>query len=199
MRHLVVLLLVVPLLVLAQSNHHNNSGDTSLDVITSLAGGDVSTRSLALGQSLGDVDIAGCIVTTQWGIILYQRQHYEYDVYCIADQLDEVGKYADAAAMRCTHPEAAKLYGSRCLDVMNYKPPPNLGPTPARAERAATRAQEEEERNDRLDKIEQRMDQEAAARRSYARQFEAEKKADQQRARDALTAYKAVQQEEPEQ
>ncbi len=175
-------------------------GDIS--IANELAGSDGDFTSIALGQSLGDVDIAGCIVTTQWGIIIYQRQGFVYDVFCLADRLDQAGKYAEAAEMRCLHKIPRKLYAERCLSVMNFEPPESDEPPTPPTDRAQglVRAQEEEEHDDRLDRLEERLDQDAAARRTYARQAAAEKKAEEQRASDAFSAYKAVQQmEEPQQ
>lgn len=110
--------------VFAQGDHKCQGGHNcnEAESIVGAANGD-EFRALSLSQSLGDVAVSGCIVTTQWGIIIYQRQGYRYDVFCLARELDAVGKYADAAAMRCLHKIPTKLYGGRCLSVMNFEPP----------------------------------------------------------------------------
>jgi len=115
-----LLMLVVP--AFAQGDHKCQGGHNCNDVNAAVLDGD-EFRALSLSQSLGDVAVSGCIVTTQWGIIVYQRQGYRYDVFCLARELDAVGKYGDAAAMRCLHKIPTKLYGDRCLSVMNFEPP----------------------------------------------------------------------------
>jgi len=112
--------------VRAQQDHTcqggHNCNDGAADIVNTIAGDDF--RALSVSQSLGAAAISGCIVTTQWGIpIIFQRQSFHYDVFCLARELDKAKKYNDAAAMRCTHNDTAKLYGERCLSVMNYEPP----------------------------------------------------------------------------
>jgi hypothetical protein len=186
-----------------QGGHNCNDGGAGIvggdvSIANELVSGNGDFNSLSLGQSLGDVDIAGCIVTTQWGIIVYQRQGFVYDVFCLARELDHAGKHDDAAEMRCLHKESAKLYGARCREVMNWKPPEGSDPpvVVAAAPAPVVRAQEEEERTDRLDAIEKRLDQDAANRRAYARQAQIDKRAEESRAYDAFNAYKAAQQME---
>ncbi len=105
-----------------QGGHNCNDGAVST-ASDAIIGGD-EFRALSVSQSLGAAAISGCIVTTQWGIpIIFQRQGFHYDVFCLARELDQVSKFEDAAAMRCTHKDTAKLYGERCLSVMNYEPP----------------------------------------------------------------------------
>ena len=119
----IVLFLTAPAWSDDKKHHNNSSGDVSVDA-SNIVKGD-SASSLALGQSLGDVDLGratDCVVTKQFGIIIYQRQSFGYDPYCIARDLDQQGKYEAAAKMRCTDKETAKLYGEDCLSVMNYKP-----------------------------------------------------------------------------
>jgi len=124
---IIVLIAVAAVLLVVQVAYANGSDrdhghhDDGEAVIADIAGDDL--RALALSQALGDAAISGCIVTTQWGIIIYQRQGYRYDVFCLADKLDQAGKFEDAAAMRCTHKIPTKLYGDRCLSVMNFEPP----------------------------------------------------------------------------
>lgn len=181
---------------------YDDQPDTDIDIVNELTAGGSDVTALGLSQALGDVDIAGCIITTQWGIIIFQRQGYTYDVFCLADRLDEAGKWADAAVMRCQHPDSAKIFGGRCLSVMNFEPDEQPEPNPeppdwaTSAEQAVVHAQQEEEHDDRLAAIEQRMDREATARRAYARKLEAEKEVERQRAGEALKAYKAATQNE---
>ncbi len=79
-------------------------------------------RLLALSNSLGDVDISGCVVTKQWSVIVFAKQGYGYDPWCLASILDENGKYKEAATMRCTDKETARIYGEDCTIVLNFEP-----------------------------------------------------------------------------
>ena len=94
--------------------------------------------------------------------------------------------------------ELTKLYGARCLDVMNYEPPEKDDQPPSgdTAAQGLVRAQEEEERDDRLTAIEENIAAGAAARRQYARELQAEKKMEELRALEALNAYKEATQNE---
>ncbi len=84
-------------------------------------------RLLALSNSLGGVDISGCIVTKQWSVIVFAKQGYEYDPWCLASILDENGKYKEAAVMRCTDKETARIYGQDCTIVLNFEPSESQG------------------------------------------------------------------------
>ncbi len=182
----------------------NDLSGGDVDIVNQLAGDSGSFTSVALGQSLGDVDIAGCIVTTQWGIVIFQRQGFVYDLFCLARELEKAGKYAAAAEMRCMQEIPAKLYGDRCTTVMNFKPADltetELEEMRRQNQRTSSIADKVEEiideRGDRLDRLEQRLDDDDKARRAYARHVEAEKKVEEKRASDAFNAYKAAQQME---
>lgn len=94
---------------------HNCDGEAILDI-----GGD---RVLALSNSLGGVDISGCVVTKQRSyLIIFSHQFYEYEPWCLAGILDENSKYKEAAIMRCTDKETAKIYGDDCTTVLNFEP-----------------------------------------------------------------------------
>lgn len=110
---LLALLLLVGILILvaapvwAGGGDHHNSGDVDVDVefggdtvnvggdTISLQGGDmtggpvnVSTggnKSLALGNVLGDVDIAGCLGSTQWSTPVYGKQKLVVNWVCVAE------------------------------------------------------------------------------------------------------------------
>lgn len=119
----VVIALIVFDISYGQGAHDNCNGNSCIDgEVAAVLTGD-EFRALSLSQALGGVEVSGCVVTTQWGIVIWQHQGYKYDVFCLARELDVVRKYADAAAMRCLHKIPTKLYGERCLSVMNFEPP----------------------------------------------------------------------------
>ena len=98
---------------------HNCNDDTVSTPSEAIIG---DSRLLALSNSLGGVDVSGCIITKQWSIVVFARQHYEYDPWCLAGILDENGKYVEATTMRCTDKETAKIYGEDCTVVLNFEP-----------------------------------------------------------------------------
>ena len=81
------------------------------------------SQFLALSNSLGDVEISGCVITKQFSIIVWARQSWEYDPWCLAEALDRQGKHEYAAKMRCTDKKTAKIYGDDCITVLNFEPP----------------------------------------------------------------------------
>ena len=105
-----------------QSNDMNNqtSGDVSVSgaVTNSIAagdniGGDLSggnsnvsvsgdkNRAYAFGNSLGDVDIAGCLGSTQWNTPLFGRQKLVVNWPCLAEFYLRNGMYDNAAMAIC--------------------------------------------------------------------------------------------------
>lgn len=57
----------------------------------------------------------GCLVAKKGK---YLRGTYsDYDVFCLANILDEQGKYAAAAALRCSDKDTKKLFGDSCITV----------------------------------------------------------------------------------
>lgn len=85
--------------------------DTVVGVETTVNGGDmiggdtnVSTggnRSFALVNSLGDVDIAGCLGSTQWSTPIYSRQKLVLNWPCMAEFYLRNGKFELAAIALC--------------------------------------------------------------------------------------------------
>jgi len=154
----------------AQQNHECQGGrncndgtvGTASDVII---GGDDS-QFLALSNSLGDVEISGCVITKQFSIIVWARQSWEYDPWCLADKLDAKGQYEYAAKMRCTDKKTAKIYGDDCITVLNFKPPePN--PLKALVGQVPDTDDRYDELLERLDKYENEQQE---ANRSYTAQ-----------------------------
>jgi len=164
-------MLVITLIVFdihAQQDHScqggHNCNDGAADIANTIAGDDF--RALSVSQSLGAAAISGCIVTTQWGIpIIFQRQSFHYDVFCLARELDKAKKYDDAAAMRCTHKDTAKLYAERCLDVMNYEPPE---PDPTTV--LVGQVPDDSKYDELLERLDKQDEERQQANRSYARQ-----------------------------
>lgn len=129
----------------------------------SAVGGDQTSRALALSQSLGDVDIEGCVVTEQWGIIVYQRQNWDYDPWCLAAILDQQGLHKEAAQMRCSDKDTEKLYGKEtCIKTLTFLPTsysPAIVATPNQP--VATQQEDccnEDEDEDEVDKHHQQIE-----------------------------------------
>lgn len=111
---------------------HDHNGDSDSDDTVDFFDGDTiidingnSSRALALGTgSLGAAAIEGCLATTQFSLlILFKKQGVKLDNWCVAKDMDQAGKYEDAAVLRCTYQHFSKTYGDRCTDVMNFKKP----------------------------------------------------------------------------
>ena len=129
--------------------------------------------SLALAQSLGDVDIgraAECIITEQYGILVWQRQYTKYDEWCLAGILDRQGKPEAAAIMRCSDKATKKLYGAHCESILKFashNPGPPASTTDyVEVEEAEMYRQEVEQKQE---SVEDRLDRIEAASRAAAR------------------------------
>lgn len=161
------LLLLLPVLAFADR--------TDIEIENKVITGDVTSENstLALAQSLGDVDIgraAECVITEQYGIIIWQRQNWEYDPWCIAGILDEQGKHYEAAQMRCFHKPTLKLYGDQCIEILTFDSPPPVIPSltnsePEEKDDDEARAQQQEE----IDTIENRLAKIEAGNRATAK------------------------------
>lgn len=84
------------------------SADAAATSSASAIGGDTNTNidtggntSLALVNSLGDVDIAQCLGSTQWGTPIYSRQKLVINWPCMAEFYLRNQKYALAAMALC--------------------------------------------------------------------------------------------------
>jgi hypothetical protein len=85
-------------------------GDTNVNVPittgpTNVTGGDTTlnneSRALALSNSLGDVDIAGCLGSQQFNTPIFGRQNLVLNKVCMADFYLKTQKYALAAQQLC--------------------------------------------------------------------------------------------------
>jgi hypothetical protein len=123
-------------------NHHDDGGDTTIgdtnidvggtDVSigeTTLQGGDtnVSTggnKALSLGNSLGDVDIAGCLGSTQWATPVISKQKLVINWPCMAEFYLRNGKH-ELAAMALCNTEIVKEFSSEaeCESAHDFSPP----------------------------------------------------------------------------
>jgi hypothetical protein len=112
--------------------------DSSLEANTSLdiVGGSVTNKSsgLSLANALGDVDIGDCIVSKQKGNVIWSWQNYDYNADCLATKLDQSGKHAEAAALRCQAiPLLAAISwpgGQDCEAAMTLRTPAPPAPPP---------------------------------------------------------------------
>lgn len=170
--------MVILVLILAPVWANGNGGssdDADTSAVAELIGGDNISKnsSLALAQSLGDVDLgraAQCVVTEQYGIIIWQRQNWEYDPWCIAGLLDEQGKHTEAAMMRCFHKPTAKLYGANCVAILTFTNPVKSKPVEA----AVIMIEEDDddaEREARYSTLAERLDAMDAARAANVRRY----------------------------
>ena len=82
-------------------------GDTNVPVDVSVTGGDSpvsvnhSSKAFALSNGLGDVDIAGCLGSTQWATPIFSKQKLVVNWPCLAEFYLEHGKYELAAVAIC--------------------------------------------------------------------------------------------------
>jgi hypothetical protein len=95
---LVAILVMVSAPVWAGGGEHHTTGDTNVNVggdTITMEGGDLTSgpvnvstggnKSLALGNVLGDVDIAGCLGSTQWSTPVYGKQKLVVNWVCVAE------------------------------------------------------------------------------------------------------------------
>lgn len=122
-----------------RGNSCNGGGDTNIeidgevtvpvDVNTDVTGGPVSvehkSESLGIGlsNSLGDVDIAGCLGSTQWATPLFSKQKLVVNWPCLAEFYLRQGKY-ELAAMAICNTEIVKEFESElaCEDAHDFAP-----------------------------------------------------------------------------
>lgn len=72
-----------------------------------LVGGSMTSRSLALTSVMGDVDIAQCLASTQWSLLIFAKQGVQLNQWCAALWYDQHGMHDMAAKLRCNIPEIA--------------------------------------------------------------------------------------------
>lgn len=172
---LIILFLLMP--ATAHADDKRSSGtDVSTDVATSVITGDTSTVALSQG-SLGDVDIYGCLASTQYSVfIFWARQGIKIDSLCVADKYDLAGKHQLAAQLRCQVPLIAGLdyAGTTCIEANTFvasHDDPCAGCEPTSAAVAAVNDERDERQYDiaqviaRQDELDERLKNEAATRR----------------------------------
>jgi len=83
------------------------------------------SKSLALGNVLGDVDIADCLGSTQWSTPVFGRQGLILNNVCMAEFYLSAGKYHLAAMALCNVKEILKEFASEeeCELAHDFTPP----------------------------------------------------------------------------
>lgn len=176
MRLILLLALLVPGLAVADDDHGGaGTLSSSTETVANLAGGDHSTIALSQG-SLGDVDIYGCLGSSQFSVfIFFAKQKLEIDPLCVADGYDKAGKYNLAAQLRCQVPLVAGLdyTGTNCIAANTFSDPEPQAVAAAHVEEDEARDQEQAEKlvQQALDftALTKRIDQVEASRRANAR------------------------------
>lgn len=87
------------------SGGSNASSDSMSGAVSDAVSTTGSSRSLALGNGLGDVDIAGCLGSEQFGTPLFSKQKLVINKVCLADFYLKMQKYSLAAQSLCNVPE----------------------------------------------------------------------------------------------
>ena len=114
------------------STLNSSVGDTVVDA------GDVAlnsdSKSFAFAHGLGDVDIADCLGSAQWGTIIVSRQYLELNKWCAAEVYDAKGLYQMAAIVRCDIKEIKKHFTNQenCIEANTVQPIPvaTMAPEP---------------------------------------------------------------------
>ena len=95
------------------------AGDNTASNSTHIGGG----RALALSNGLGDVDIAGCLGSTQWATPLFSKQKLSVNWACLSEFYLRTGKYKLAAIAMC-NTEIAKEFETEedCRSAHDFEP-----------------------------------------------------------------------------
>jgi len=112
-------------------------------------GGD-SSRVIGLSNSLGDVDINDCVISKQKGNVIWSWQNYDYNLFCLAEYMDRVGKHDEAAVLRCRISVVAKAFPTDCKSSMKMTAmePTETPQQKTLAKRVAQYDEDEEEREE---------------------------------------------------
>ena len=122
-------------------SHHNDNDNVNVDTTVNVGGDTVNvpvdvqggyqevngsthrSKALALSNSLGDVDIAGCLGSTQWATPLFSKQKLSVNWACLAEFYLRSGKYQLAAMAMC-NTEIAKEFTSEddCRNAHDFTP-----------------------------------------------------------------------------
>jgi len=123
------------------------------------------SRALAMGQSLGDVDInegQNCMGSEQWGIVVYMRQDMELNPWCAGLFYDANRMHYMAAVMRCDIPDIRQHFvtDEECIEANTVDTEiietPELG---ALYSQAAQHEEKEEEDDEKFEYLTQQIEQ----------------------------------------
>lgn len=157
--------------------------DLQANPTTNVTGSTYSSRALAIGNGLGDVDINDCLGSEQFGTPLYSRQWLELNKWCAAEVFDAKGLNVMAGMLRCEIKEIRKLFDNdtACLDANTiFAAPaasmPELEPVVATLASRIDEFDEDEEQHEQqitqtaldLAELKRSIDNERAARKRYA-------------------------------
>lgn len=162
---------------ITQSNDMNNQTGGDINI----AGDNSDSLGIGFAHALGDVDINDCLASTQWGTIIVSKQKVVPNMWCMGEVYDAKGMFDLAAKARCSVPEIRAWFDSdfacetanKWSGFVTIDPPASTGDVP---EPAADCCDEDEETRDvheqeialalaRTESLEQRLNDEAAARR----------------------------------
>ena len=76
-------------------------------------------KSIGFGST--DVDISECL--SSWSILFGLYQDVKVNALCVADKLNQAGKYQAAAEMKCSVRRVRKVYGDDCIDRVRESAP----------------------------------------------------------------------------
>lgn len=116
----------------SERDNSSSSADASADaasIASAVATGGVSdavvnSSTRAYAFSGGDMDIRDCIATHAVLFGLWQGTHINKP--CVALRMDAVGKYEEAAKMRCSMHSFKRVFGrgQKCIDAVILSEPP---------------------------------------------------------------------------
>ena len=115
---MMAVLLVAPAYAGGECNGHGNCDDESIviDAGSSVIGGDTvidtgGNKSLAVvAPGLGDVDIAQCLGSEAWSLLVGGKQKLVLNQVCMAEFYLKQGRYDLAAQSLCNQPEILDEY-----------------------------------------------------------------------------------------
>ncbi len=109
-----------------QSNDMNNQ--TAGDIVTGGVDNQISTGGNraynVVAPGLGDVDIAQCLGSTQWSLLVGGKQKLVLNQVCMAEFYLKQARYDLAAQALCNQPEILNEYGSEsaCETAHDFTP-----------------------------------------------------------------------------
>lgn len=123
----IIILLLMPCLTFADKNSDidiTQSNDQNLQSTGDVNVGTGDSRAWGFGHSMGDVDIAQCLGSTQWDTILGGQQKLVLNNVCMAEFYLKNEKWGLAAMALCNQPEILKEFGSEaeCEAAHDFAP-----------------------------------------------------------------------------